>query len=217
MGVGAERPHEIDEVEGVILDVELARRHGDVAGVVPVGDIDIRIGQQRGDGGPQQRRVMARHRRDQQHLAGHRRTAADEELHQIAEGLFNHGLDVHQMVGAVRPDDGADAPVRFRHHAAEGAFRHLAPGRHQRQRRVHRHGEGGIGCHRPCRGAQPLVRVAGCFHHVVGEHVTHVTSPCPGGPNPAFTAFPPGPAAICCIAARIGGKYSHDNGRQRRK
>jgi hypothetical protein len=80
--------HELGQIKRVILDIELARRDRNIPRIVPVGDIDIGIGQQRGDGGPQKRRVMPRHRRDQQHLPGHRRPAADEELHQIAEGFL---------------------------------------------------------------------------------------------------------------------------------
>ena len=44
MGVGAQAPHELDEIERVILDIELARRHRNVAGIVPVGHKDIASG-----------------------------------------------------------------------------------------------------------------------------------------------------------------------------
>ena len=46
MNVGAEMAHEIDEVECVILDVELAGADRNVARILPVGDIDIAIRQQ---------------------------------------------------------------------------------------------------------------------------------------------------------------------------
>ncbi|QFT60518.1 hypothetical protein FIU94_16940 [Sulfitobacter sp. THAF37] len=45
MCVRAQMLHEIDKVERVILDIELACADGNVAGIVPVGDIDVTIGQ----------------------------------------------------------------------------------------------------------------------------------------------------------------------------
>ena len=46
MGVGAQLPHEIDEVERVVLDVEFPCGNRDVAGVVPVRHIDFTVHQQ---------------------------------------------------------------------------------------------------------------------------------------------------------------------------
>ncbi len=197
--LGAHDLHELGEVERVILDIELAGADRDIPRIVPVGDIDIRVRQQRGDGGPQQRCIVPRHRSDQQHLACHRRPAAHEELHQVAEGLLDDVLDVDQMVLPVRPDNRPDAPVGFRDHAAEGPFRHFAPGGHHGQHRVHRHRERRVTGKSPGRGAQPLIRVTGAFHQVIGEHILHhVSLPRAGG-------------------CRMAGQGSHRYAAQRRR
>jgi hypothetical protein len=93
VGVGAHLAQEIDEVEGVVLDIELARADGDVAGVVPVGDVDVTIGQQAEHRGPQERGVVAGHGRDQKDLAARRRAALDVEADQVAEGAGDDRLD----------------------------------------------------------------------------------------------------------------------------
>jgi len=124
---------------------------------------------------------MPRHRRDQQHLPGHRRPAADEELHQIAEGFLHNRHHIDKVVLPVRANDRPDAPIRLGDHAAEASFRHIAPGGHQWQERVHRHGKRGVTGKSPGRGAQPLIRVAGAFHQVIGEHILHQVSLPPAG------------------------------------
>ena len=48
---------------------------GDVARVVPVGDVDVLVGEQRAHGAAQQRGEVARERRDQEHLRQRRATA----------------------------------------------------------------------------------------------------------------------------------------------
>ncbi len=50
VNVGPQFLHEIHEVEGVILDIEFAFGHGDVAGIVPIGDVKFGIRQKRLNG-----------------------------------------------------------------------------------------------------------------------------------------------------------------------
>ena len=175
--VRAQLFHEIDNVEGVILDIELAFRDGDVPGVVPVGDIDLGIGQERHDRGPQEGRVMAGHRGDQQDLAVLFLAALDVEVDQVTEGAGDHGFDRHQVVAAVLAGHRMDAPVGLGHHPLEGTFRHLAPGGHPVQGRVGDKREGRVGSHRESRRAQPLVGVADRLHKIVSCHIAHVRLP----------------------------------------
>ena len=144
MDVGAKMAHEIDEVEGVILDVELALGHRNIAGVVPVRHIDVAVGQQADDRRAQQGGVVTRHRRDQQHLALHGRAATHEKVDQVAERAFDHGFHVDQVVLTIGAGDRADAPARLGNHATEGALCHLAPGRCHLDHRVHRKREGRV-------------------------------------------------------------------------
>ena len=172
----SQMPHEINEIQRVILDVELAGADRNVARIVPVGHINVGVGQQAGDRGPQQRRVVARHRCHDQQFARHRRAAANGKVDQVAKAFFDHGHDVDQMILTRRPHHRADAPVRLGHHAAEAAFRHFAPGGGQIDHWIHRHCEDWIRCHRPCGGARPLTGIAEAFHPVVCGHILHVTS-----------------------------------------
>ena len=190
MGIRPKRAHEIDKVECVVFHVELAGTDRNIAGIVPVGHEDIAIRQQAHHGRTQQRGVMARHRRDKQHAAGHRFPAAHEELDQVAERLVDDGLDVNKVILAFRPDDGPDAPVRLGDHARERALCHLAPGGSQRQHGVHRQGKGGVGCHGSGGCAHPLVGVAHSFHQIVGGHKSHVVS-CPEVPGNNSSLSPP--------------------------
>ena len=57
---------EADEVRGVVVEGERAVAQRNVAGVVPVGNIDVMFGQQSLDRGAEQRREVTRQRRDQQ-------------------------------------------------------------------------------------------------------------------------------------------------------
>ncbi len=57
-----------DQVVGVILETERAGAQRHVAGIVPVRDVHIAVGQHRLHGGAQQGREMAGHRGHQQHF-----------------------------------------------------------------------------------------------------------------------------------------------------
>ena len=68
MGVAAERMQDRDHVFDVVVEIEPAFRSRHHARVRPIGDVDIVIGQKGFDRAAQQRRKMARHRRDDQKL-----------------------------------------------------------------------------------------------------------------------------------------------------
>ena len=64
------RPHRLeepDDVVDVVVEAEGAVGERDVAGIVPVGDVDVVVGEQRPDRVAQQRGEMAGQRRDDQH------------------------------------------------------------------------------------------------------------------------------------------------------
>ena len=64
----AHHREEIDDVVGVLVEAEGACGQRHVACVVPVGDVDIVVGQHGAHGVAQQRGEVARHRRHDQHL-----------------------------------------------------------------------------------------------------------------------------------------------------
>ena len=66
--VGAEHANELDDVIDEVVEIEASHGERDVARVVPVGDVRLMVGQHRLDGAAQQRRVVPRHRRHDQHL-----------------------------------------------------------------------------------------------------------------------------------------------------
>ena len=168
--------HKINQIKGIILDIKLACADWNVAGIVPIGDIHIRIGQQAGNRRTQQGGIMPRHRRNQQNLARHRVTAAHGKVDQVAKGLFDHSRHINQMVLPSRPHDRTNAPIRFGVHPAKAALGHLSPGRCHGDQRVHRQGKGRIAGHSPRRSTGPLGGVAKAFHPVVGGHILHLVS-----------------------------------------
>ncbi len=165
--------HEIDKVEGVVLDIELAFADGNVAGIVPVGDVDFAVGQQGHDRRAQERRVMTGHRRHQQHLAGLLLAALDLEVDQVAEGPFHHLGNADHMVAPVLAGHAVDPPVRLGDHALVSPFRNLAPGGHHGQHRVRHEREGRIGRETQRRRAHPLLGIAYGLHKVVACHEAH--------------------------------------------
>ena len=85
----------VHQVQGVVLDVEAGPRgHRDVARIVPIGDVDFAIRQQRAHGRAQQSRVVARHRRHQQARGGPSRYASVRRSKWIRspKGAFDHGF-----------------------------------------------------------------------------------------------------------------------------
>ena len=103
MGAGADRLDELDHVFYVVVEAKAAVFERHVAGVVPVGDVDVMVLQQGAGGFAQQGGEMAGQRRHQQH----RRVVAAAgdrffEVEQAAEGQGEHhvfldrrGLAVH--------------------------------------------------------------------------------------------------------------------------
>ena len=94
------RPQRLDEADqrvDIVVIAERACLQRDVAGIVPVGDVDVVVAQQRRHRVAQQRREMARHRRHDQHL-GLRRVAVLAEAKQAAEGEGEHHLLGHRHV-----------------------------------------------------------------------------------------------------------------------
>ncbi len=176
--IGPQRAHEIDKIEGVVLDIELALRHRNIAGVVPVGDIDLAIGQQRIDRRAQERGVVARHRRHQQHPARFGLAALCLEMDQVAERALDHLLDADGVIAAIFADQRVDPPVGLGNHSGKAALRHLTPGGQPLKPGVWHRGDGGViaeggrGC------TKPLVGVAQRLHQVIGRHVAHKSPRC---------------------------------------
>ena len=173
MGVRAEFFHEVDQIKRVILDIKLAFADRNVAGVVPIGDIDFAVRQQGFHGRAQQCCVVARHRRYQKHLTFATFAPCDREVDEIAERLFDHGFHLNHVVLAIFAGKGLDVPVRLHDHTLEGAFGDFAPGFHPlksrgREERKHR-----VGRHRPRGRTVPFIGIADRFHQIIGGHITH--------------------------------------------
>ncbi len=130
MDVAAEELQHLDHVVDVVVEIEAAGRHRHHARVGPVGDVDVMIGQERFDRAAQQRRVVARHRRDDQHarlrLARRPRDQA-LEIQQLAERPLPDRMDVHRHAHAGDLDI-LDAPFRLAV-APRGALEQFAAGR----------------------------------------------------------------------------------------
>ncbi len=76
-----------DQIVDIIVEIERAFGERHVARVGPVGDVDVVTGQHPLHGPAQQRREMARHRRDDQQLGVLDRAAFAHEVAQLPEGL----------------------------------------------------------------------------------------------------------------------------------
>ena len=113
MGVAAEEMQDADDVVDVVVEIEAARGDRHHPRIDPVGDVDVVVGQERLDRAAQQRGVVARHRRDDQHL-GLRppRHVAEHalEMQQPAERPLPDRRDVDRRALAA-DHDGIDAPV----------------------------------------------------------------------------------------------------------
>ncbi len=104
------RPHrlqELDQLEHVLVEAEAARGERHVARVVPVGDVDVVVGEQRAHRGAQQRREVPRQRRDDEH-ARRRGRAFLAKAQQRAERPLEDDLLLHRVL-AVRRLDAPDA------------------------------------------------------------------------------------------------------------
>jgi hypothetical protein len=88
MRAGAEHVQHRDQIVDVVVEIEAALGERHHARIRPVGDVDVVAGQHRVDGAAEQRRVMARHRRDDQELllVGRLVAAGLLEIEELAEG-----------------------------------------------------------------------------------------------------------------------------------
>ena len=174
MRVGAKFFHEVNEIEGVVLDIKLAFRDGNVAGVVPICDVDLTVADQALYGGAQERGIVARHRGNDQYLAGRFFTACHVKVDQIAKGAFDNFLDFDEVIFAIVAGESVNAPVRLGDHAFEAALCHFAPSGEPLKSRVWRESKSGVRCKGLGGCAEPLVGIAKRFHEVVAGHIAHV-------------------------------------------
>ena len=104
MHVAAEHVQHLDDVIDIVVEIEaaLGQRHHPRIG--PVGDVDFMGRQERFDRAAQQRRVMAGHRRHDQHArlrAAQRPRQLAIEIQQPAERLFPDRADFDRRAHAV--------------------------------------------------------------------------------------------------------------------
>ena len=93
MHVGPEVAAEGDDIVDVVVEVEIAVGERHFAGIGPVGDVDVVLGEQRLDRATQQGGEVAAHRRHQQNLGvAPRRVAV--EVEKVAERLAQQDLFV---------------------------------------------------------------------------------------------------------------------------
>src|ERR1700704_5485027 len=95
MGVAAEQMQHRDQIVDVIVEIEAALPDRDYFRVDPFGDVDVVIGQKAFDRAAQQRRIMARHRRD------------DEQARlRTARQMLEGALEMQQPAERPLPDGG---------------------------------------------------------------------------------------------------------------
>ena len=106
------RFQELDQMVGIFVHAEAAGGERHVAGIVPVGDVDVVVGQHGAHGGAQQRREMPGQRRHQKDA---RLRGGDVllEMQQRAERRRRRGLLAHFHL-AVADGDCVDAERRPR-------------------------------------------------------------------------------------------------------
>ena len=100
----------LDQVLDVIVEAEAPGRNRRIARIVPVGDVDVMLGQHGFDGVAQQRREVTRERRDQEHA----RLLGDHvlgEMQERAEWRDVRGFLAHRHL-LVRDRDTVDAVGR---------------------------------------------------------------------------------------------------------
>ena len=154
----ADEADEVDQVAGIVLEREFAVLELDVARVDPVGDVDLVVAQQRADRAAQQRREMARHRRDQEDLgivlaACFRGSGAIGRTASISTPRSSTGIaapfDLDAVDSIVGPGVGEAGE---RHQLVVGA--HPPPWRRRRMRRP---------------GAEDRLRVLGQLTHAIAD------------------------------------------------
>ena len=68
VAAGAEVVDHLEQVVDIVVEIEMALGEFDLAGIGPVGDVDVGLRQHGLDGSTQQGRIVARHRGDDQEL-----------------------------------------------------------------------------------------------------------------------------------------------------
>ena len=104
MDVAAQHVQHLDDVIDVVVEIEAAFAQGHHAGIGPIGDVDLMRRQQGFDRATQQRRVMAGHRRNDQHArlrAAQRTGELAIEVEQLAERLLPDRADLDGDADAV--------------------------------------------------------------------------------------------------------------------
>ena len=112
MHVAAEHLQHLDDVIDIVVEIEAALGERNHARVGPVGDVDFMRRQERLDRAAQQRRVMAGHRRHDQHArmrCAQRPGQLAIEMQQTAERLFPDRADLDRRAHAV-DFGGVEAP-----------------------------------------------------------------------------------------------------------
>ena len=113
--VAAEEMQHRDQVVDVVVEIERPFRHRHHARVDPFGDVDVVIGQEAFDRAAQQRRVVARHRRDDEQLRlrpPQRMLERALEMQQAAERPLPDRRDVHRHALGADQRRG-DVPLRL--------------------------------------------------------------------------------------------------------
>ena len=107
VSAAAERVQDLDHVIDVIVEIESSLRQRDHAGVHPIGEVDVVVGQKRLDRAAQERCVVAGQRRDDQEprLRTPRLVLEDAlEMNELAKRPLPDGRDVHRH--ALAADQG---------------------------------------------------------------------------------------------------------------
>ena len=99
MGAGADILQELDHIIDIFVETEAPRFHRHVAGILPVGDIDVMVLQQRRYRAAQQGCEMPRHRRHHQHLGLGGLDVILHEMQQVAERQVEYDLLAHLDLG----------------------------------------------------------------------------------------------------------------------
>ena len=181
-----DRFQEFDDVVDIFVEAEPAGGERHVAGIVPVGDVDVVLGQHGLHRRPQQRGEMARQRRHQQHA---RLLGGDVflEMQQRAERRGQRRLLAHLDI-AIADGDRVDAEGRARMRQAR-ARDQLIDGGEIAQRRVI--ARAAAGRRTSCRHAGP----GADRHHDVGlQLISEIQHPEVRSRYPRARRLPTGPA-----------------------
>ena len=106
----SEHLQELDDVVDDLVQPERAVLEADVAGVVPVGDVDVVVGQQRADGVGEQGREVPGQRGDEQH-ARLRRRAVGQVLGEAQQRAERGPATTSSCTATARTPSGVSTPT----------------------------------------------------------------------------------------------------------